>query len=117
MDSPNIYVTKNMELSILYFSGFWVKISWNDVFLPQKVVFILANSADPGEMPTYVAFHQGLHCLPKYKYTNILNERGKRRLDLYKVKTVFSFVFFLFFFRIRMRRNPVVQTGSRLLRL
>ena len=24
---------------------------------------ILANSVDPDEMPHYVAFHQGLHCL------------------------------------------------------
>ena len=27
--------------------------------------FVLANSADPDEMPHYAAFHQGLHCLPK----------------------------------------------------
>ena len=25
----------------------------------------LANSVDPGEMPHTVAFHQGLHCLPR----------------------------------------------------
>ena len=30
-----------------------------------KIVFILANSADPGEMQHYAAFHLGLHCLPK----------------------------------------------------
>ena len=28
-------------------------------------VFILDNSADPDEMPHFVAFHLGLHCLPK----------------------------------------------------
>ena len=33
-----------------------------DCFCPSK----LANSADPDEMPHYVAFHLGLHCLPKY---------------------------------------------------
>ena len=27
----------------------------------------LANSEDPDEMPHNVAFHQGLHCLPKIK--------------------------------------------------
>ena len=27
--------------------------------------FFLANSAKRDEMPPYVAFHQGLHCLPK----------------------------------------------------
>ena len=32
-------------------------------------VVILANSADPNEMPLLVAlFHLGLHCLPKYVY-------------------------------------------------
>ena len=39
--------TIKMELSILYFK---VK-SVNDVFLSLKIVIILANSADPGEMP------------------------------------------------------------------
>ena len=29
------------------------------------IFFILANSAIRDEMPQYVAFHQGLHCLPK----------------------------------------------------
>ena len=30
-----------------------------------KIVFILANSVDPDEMPYSVAFHLGLHCLAK----------------------------------------------------
>ena len=47
-----------------------------NVFLFLKIVFILANSADPGEMPPYVAFHLGFHCLPKYLYINIQNENG-----------------------------------------
>ena len=28
--------------------------------------FILANSVYRDEMPRYAAFHQGIHCLPKY---------------------------------------------------
>ena len=32
------------------------------------------NSADPNEMPPYVAFQLGLHCLPKYIFTGIQNE-------------------------------------------
>ena len=28
--------------------------------------FVIANSADPDEMPHYAAFHLGLHCLLKY---------------------------------------------------
>ena len=37
---------------------------------------ILANSVDPDEMPPYVAFHLGLHCLPKCinMFTGIQNE-------------------------------------------
>ena len=38
-----------------------------DVFLSiLKDLFILANSTDPDEMPPYVEFHLGLHCLSKY---------------------------------------------------
>ena len=34
------------------------------IFLSLQIYFVLANSADPDEMPSYVAFHLGLHCLP-----------------------------------------------------
>ena len=34
------------------------------MFLNLKFGFVLANSADPDEMPHDAAFHQGLHCLP-----------------------------------------------------
>ena len=36
-------------------------------FLTLKIVFVLANSADPDEMPHYAAFHQDPHCLLKAK--------------------------------------------------
>ena len=45
----------------------------NDAFLSLTIVSILANSADSDEMPPYVAFHQGLHCLPKYLLTGVQN--------------------------------------------
>ena len=35
-------------------------------FLPLKIDFILAKSADPDEMPYNAIFHLGLHCLPEY---------------------------------------------------
>ena len=38
-----------------------------------KIVFILANSENPDKMPTYVTFHLGIHCLPKYLFTCIQN--------------------------------------------
>ena len=73
-----IHFYTSMELSILYFifRGCQRYFPWNDVFLSLKIVFILANSADPDEMPHYAAFHLGLHCLPKYLYTGIQNEKG-----------------------------------------
>ena len=36
--------------------------------------FVLANSADPDEMPYYVAFHLGFHCLPKYLFRGFLSQ-------------------------------------------
>ena len=41
-----------------------------------KIVFISANSADPDEMPPYVAFHLGVHCLPIFLFTGIQNAKG-----------------------------------------
>ena len=56
----------------MYFKG----LPENDVFLFMKIIFILANSADPDEMPPYAAFHLDLHCLPKNLFTGIQNEMG-----------------------------------------
>ena len=39
------------------------------IFFSLKNFIVLANSADPNEMPHYVAFYLGLHCLPKYSKT------------------------------------------------
>ena len=45
-----------------------------------KMVFTLANSADPDEMLHKAAFHLGLHCLPKYLFAGILYEKGLSHL-------------------------------------
>ena len=37
------------------------------ISLSLKKVCLLANSADPDEMPHYAACHLGLHCLPKFR--------------------------------------------------
>ena len=39
----------------------------------MNIVFILENSADPGERLPYAAFHLSLHCLPKYLFTSMLS--------------------------------------------
>ena len=45
------------------------------VFLSLKIDFVLANSADHDEMLHYVAFHLGLHCLPKYLFRGLQSTR------------------------------------------
>ena len=53
------FVIKICVLSIFE----WLLKTGFTVFLPLKVVLILANSADPDEMQHYAAFHLGFHCL------------------------------------------------------
>ena len=48
-----------------------------------KTVFILANSAEPDEMPPCAAFHLGLHCLPKYLFMGIQNETCCMSLEMH----------------------------------
>ena len=56
MDYPIHIDTISMCLSILYYKGSHVKIYKVNLFLSPKIVFILANSADPDEMPHFAAF-------------------------------------------------------------
>ena len=42
----------------------------------KRIVFIIAISTDPDEMPPYAAFHLGINCLPMYLFTGIQNEKG-----------------------------------------
>ena len=44
----------------------YIEGSKNIMFHSLKVVFALANRADPDEMPHNAAFYLGLRCLPKY---------------------------------------------------
>ena len=37
----------------------------------------LANSTDPNDKAVFDDFHLGLHCLPKYLFTSIQNEKVK----------------------------------------
>ena len=40
----------------------------NDVFRPLGIVYILANSEEPDEMPRYAAYHHCSNCLLKYLF-------------------------------------------------
>ena len=66
-----------MEFSICVLRGnLSQNLKKNDVFLSLKIIFILANSKDPDKMQLHAAFHLGLHCLPKYLFTGIQDEKG-----------------------------------------
>ena len=47
----------------------------NIMFYSLKIVFALANSAGPDEVPHNAAFHLGLHCLPKYIFIGLCPQR------------------------------------------
>ena len=76
MELPIKFDTVKSGWSIVYIEGSQVIISKNIEFLSLKIDFVLANSADPDEMPHYAAFHLGLHCLPKYMFLGFLVHKG-----------------------------------------
>ena len=51
---------------------FIVHVKGSQVISVSEDCFIEVNSADPDEMPHIVAFHLGLHCLPKYSIRDSL---------------------------------------------
>ena len=65
-----------MELSILHFKGLLVKISIKWCISVPEDCFYFSKQTDHNEMPPQGAFHLSLHCLPKYLFTGIQNEKG-----------------------------------------
>ena len=53
----------NLEWSIVQFKGSQVFISKQNCSFSLKIIFVLANSVDPDEMPHYAAFNMDLLCL------------------------------------------------------
>ena len=45
-------------------------------FCSWKLNFPYETVSDPDEMPLYAAFHVGLHCLQKYLFIIIQDEKG-----------------------------------------
>ena len=70
IDFPKYIDTTRMGESIMCYMGYRLEFITSGVFMSLKIVFILANSADP-----YVAFHMDVHCLPMYPFTGIQNEK------------------------------------------
>ena len=54
--------------------------------LSLKIVFIIANGADPGEIAHHVPFHQGLYCLSKSCYGK--NTYGVQPHEMYKMQNI-----------------------------
>ena len=68
LNGSSIHIeTISVELSIMYYKGFRTKISIKCISV-LNIFFILANS---DEMPPYLVFHLGIHCLPMYLVTSI----------------------------------------------
>ena len=63
-----MYDTINLGWFIVYIEGSPVIISNKNLISYLKIVIVLANSVDTDEMQHGAAFHQGLHCLPKYPF-------------------------------------------------
>ena len=78
IDHPLRIETKDIwNLSISHLQELPVNCSIEWWFSVPEECLILADSTDPGEMPPYAAFYQGLHCLLKYLFTGIQNEKSK----------------------------------------
>ena len=69
-DSCLIQLSQDGPLYILRVEGYN-----KNVFLTLKIEFVLANSADPNEMPDSAAFHLDLHCLQIYPLRDILSPK------------------------------------------
>ena len=72
-----------MELSILHFEGAVGQNFYKMIYFYP--CFILAKSTDPDEMPLYDAIHLGIHCLPKYLFTDIKIETENDSLESWNV--------------------------------
>ena len=77
MNFPVHIDTISMDLLILYLWESQGQISkFLYISLSLKIAYILANSADPDEMPPKATFHLVRHCLPQYLFISIQNEKG-----------------------------------------
>ena len=63
-----VHSSQLMRWFIVHVKGSQVRISKLRFTSVSEYCFIKVNSADPDEMPHFVAFHLSLHCLPKYSF-------------------------------------------------
>ena len=61
----------------MYNEGSQVIISKHIVLVPLRINFVLANTADTGEMPHNAAFHLDFDCMPKYAFRGFCFQKVK----------------------------------------
>ena len=67
MEFLTTFYTAKSGWSIVYMEGVTgYNFQNNNLSLSLKIDFVLANSADPDEIPHYAAIHMGISCLSKY---------------------------------------------------
>ena len=60
----------NLGWSVVYIEGSQVIISPLNALLSLKIVFVITNSVDPDELPSYAAtFHLGKNAFSSHYYT------------------------------------------------
>ena len=72
MDFPKHIKTLSFDCSFCVLRGHRKNSLNHNICMSLKIVFIL----DPDDLPPYAANHLGLHCLPKYLFTGLQNEKG-----------------------------------------
>ena len=66
MEFPLRLIQLSQDGPLYILRGNRLSFTQNIIFLSLKIDFVLANSADPGEMSPYVEFHLDFHIMPKY---------------------------------------------------
>ena len=73
----HLHVNQKSDYDMIYEES-QVIISYKYCISVLKIVFVLANSADPDKMRLYVAFHLSLQCLPKNLFRGFWSLKGYR---------------------------------------
>ena len=80
MEYPKHIDTISLGSPFCVLRGHRLKFLNYDEFMLLKIFFIQASSADPDEC-LYAAFYLGLHCLPKYLFISISNEKDYKHFS------------------------------------
>ena len=72
------HIAANKKTSMVHCLFSWATCyNYQNLYLSLKMDFVLVTSEDPYLILHYVAFHLGLHCFPKYLFSNSRQQRVK----------------------------------------